>query len=78
MPARRCTVPDVPLTAWRIGFTAVQCDGCGREQTCADRPNGYAVLVAAGWSEQRASEDVALWLREKPLHLLCPACASAR
>ena len=79
-----CSVWSMPLTVWRIGCAAVTCDRCGAEASSARRPNGYAALLEAGWTEQPSLVDHDLdgmalepqrWLGEELLALLCPSCS---
>jgi hypothetical protein len=79
--AKAAAVPRIdyrgamPLTAWRIGHTVVKCDACGLEVSTDRRPNGYAALLAAGWSENSAAVQPQLWFGDPPTLLLCPACS---
>jgi hypothetical protein len=76
----------MPMIAWRIGHAAVQCDGCGVEESSAGFANGYAALLARGWSERGARARTSIdWMtlelergpRERSPLLLCPACSRA-
>jgi hypothetical protein len=55
----------MPLQVWRIGFTEVKCDGCGRVERREERPSGYHLLLKLGWREQRQYDHV---------ELFCPRC----
>jgi hypothetical protein len=79
----------VPVTAWRIGFTRVTCDRCGRVEESLERPDGYTALLRAGWIEVapgRGAKILGRVLGRRPVgtvgqpmlpDLHCPACADA-